>query len=137
MAYNDSDGGSGPLSIPHTKGFKVDPDALLDVAKQVDSLIDDVTGDTGYSGNLKRFIDEAKSDALGNSSKGGLGELYGDDNNIFRTSYDDVRTGVQKTYQAMQEQLKQLSSACRSTAQQYQHHDDQAKSDVSQPGGEI
>lgn len=136
MGHND-DGGGGTMSFPHTKGFKVDPDALLSVAKQVENLLDDVTGDTGYAGNLQRFIDEAKSDPLGASNKGGLGKLYGDDNNIFRTSYDDVRTGVQKTYESMKTQLQNLATACRTTAEKYQHHDDQAKTDVSGSGKEI
>jgi len=49
MANEDDSGGGAGLSIPHTtKGFKVDSDALKSVAKLVEDLYDDLTGNTGY-----------------------------------------------------------------------------------------
>jgi len=137
MANEDDSGGGAGLSIPHTtKGFKVDSDALKSVAKLVEDLYDDLTGNTGYPGNLKRYTEEGKGDVLGDTNSG-LGKVYGSADNIFKTSYADVYDGVQKTYASMQQQLKTLATTCRTTAEKYEHHDDQATTDVTQSGPEI
>jgi len=139
MANQDDGGSSTPpaTSIPPTKGFKVDPDALLDVATLVHRLLADVSGDTNAPGNLQHYTEHGKGDVLKDTNKG-LGKFAKSaDDNIFATSYENVYSGVQKTYAAMKTQLTNLESACRTTAQQYQHHDDNTKSNVTQSGGEI
>jgi len=135
---NQEDGGGGaytpPASIPPTKGFKVDPEALLRVAELVKKLHEDVAGDTNAPGNLQTYTVDGKGDALSDTNKG-LGKFAASaDQNIFAKSYGDVYKGILKTYNDMKIQLTNLENACRTTAQQYQHHDDAATSNVTQSG---
>jgi len=133
MARIDEGGSSGPSSVPHTQGFKVDPDTLTSVADMVKNLLADVSGDTNMTGNLQHYTEKGKGEALSNTQDG-LGKLYGTEDNAFSNAYTAVYQGVQKTYAAMKQQLTSLESACRTTAQQYQQHDDDAKTNVTQSG---
>ena len=109
-----------------TKGFRVDPDALADVADRVKRLHDAVSLDHGRSGNLTDFQDSAKADSLTTALKS---FWTGDD--VFANAYGEEHKGVTTTFQQMQTQLGNLERICRTTAQQYHGHDQQAKHDVT------
>lgn len=119
-------------SIPKTKGFKVDSDSLVDVADAVKRLLEDVATNN-YPGNLQHFTEHGKGTML-TDQKTGLGVLYGTKTNPFAETYDDVYNGVLTTFNSMKQQLTNLESTCRTTAQQYQHHEDDVKKNVTQSG---
>ncbi|MGH3628836.1 MAG: WXG100 family type VII secretion target [Sciscionella sp.] len=109
-----------------TKGFRVDPDKLSDVADQVKGLLDDLSGNSGYiAGNLPRYQENAGADVL---TKALASFWDGDD--VFAQSYKYEHGGIVTTMQQMVKQLTALEKACRDTAKQYQHHDKQSKTDV-------
>lgn len=99
-----------------TKGFRVKPDDLLSVARQVQNLIDDIAGTYGnMTGNRKDF----DSDTNGEHLKAAFTSVFDSVPGGYFEAYDLELRGIQAKYDAIQEQLDRLQAACRSTAQQY------------------
>jgi uncharacterized protein YukE len=115
-----------------SKGFRVDPDALLDVARQVHDLLEDVSGGSGYvAGNLPRYRDKAGPQVLTEA----LSSFWSGED-VFATAYGEEHDGIVSTMNAMVGQLTALESACRNTAAQYRSHDKTSKHEVkaTEPG---
>jgi hypothetical protein len=109
-----------------TKGFNVNPKALTDVADDIHSLYQDVSGGTGYiRGNRPDFQKNAGQQSLTDALKS---FWHGQD--VFADAYGDE--GVLTTFQNIESQLKALETSCRNTAGHYQTGDDQSKTNVNQ-----
>lgn len=114
-----------------TKGFRVDPDKLLDVADQVHELMRSMSGDAGYvSGNLPHYQEKAGAQILTEA----LSSFWSGDD-VFANAYDEEHKGVCTTMQNMVTQLQNLETACRSTANQYKSQDGNSKQSVTKSGG--
>ncbi|MGI8762161.1 MAG: WXG100 family type VII secretion target [Jatrophihabitantaceae bacterium] len=113
-----------------TKGFRVDPGKLLAVADQVHRLLEDMSGGSGYvAGNLPRYREQAAPEKL----TAALASFWSGED-VFATAYGYEHGGVVITMQRMVEQLTNLESACRTTAEQYQSRDTQSSQQVTQSG---
>jgi uncharacterized protein YukE len=108
------------------KGFRVEPDKLLAVADDVHRLLEDLNGDSGYvPGNLPRYQQKA-SDAVLTQAL----QSFWSGEDIFATAYGYEHNGIVSTMNAMVQQLTNLETACRTTAQQYKSQDTNSKHDV-------
>lgn len=116
-----------------TSGFQVDPDQLIAVAERARRLREDLSGESGYvPGSLMSYSQNADPSAM----KSALASFWvGQD--VFSSAYGFEHQGIVQTISAMVEQLSNLETACRSTAQQYQQHDSAAQQNVtdSTPAG--
>lgn len=110
-----------------SKGFRVDPDKLADVADDVHRLMEDLSGGSGYiAGNKPRYEQNAGKQVLTDALKS---FWVGED--VFATAYGYEHDGIVKTMDSMVQQLTNLENACRTTAEQYKGQDKQSKHQVS------
>jgi uncharacterized protein YukE len=116
--------------VAPSSGFRVDPDKLLAVADRVHALLQDVNGGSGLvSGNLPRYTEKARADALSTA----LASFWSGED-VFATAYGAEHDGVVLTFKSIADQLTKLEAACRSTAVKYQHEDTRSKQVVTQSG---
>ncbi len=107
-----------------SKGFHVDPKALSTVADDVDALLAEITGASGYvAGNAKEF-------ASASDIKGPLATFWGTRDNVFAAAYGDAHAAITQTFTAIQQQLTNLSTAARQTAAKYQTEDGTSSTQV-------
>lgn len=109
-----------------TKGFKVDPDALLRVAQQADDL-HSLVAEGNTAGNLPNFQNDGGAEPLLKALSvmwGGGGQ------DPLAKAYQTEHQGIVQTYSAIANQLQALAQTCRSTAQAYQNQDQQSSHQV-------
>jgi hypothetical protein len=112
--------------VAPSKGFRVDPDALLEVARQVHELLQDVSGGSGYiPGNLPRYSEKAGPQVLTEA----LNSFWSGED-VFATAYGEEHKGIVTTLNQMVSQLTALETACRTTAAQYKSQDKTSKHEV-------
>jgi len=111
-----------------TQGFKVDPDALLAVAQQIDDLHSTIAeGNT--AGNLPNFQKNGGAEPL----KKALGVFWaGGGDDPLAAAYDTEHNAIVTTYNTIATQLQTLASTCRTTAQNYRDQDHQSSQQVKQ-----
>jgi ABC-type transporter Mla subunit MlaD len=109
-----------------SKDFVVHPKALSAVADQVDALLAEINGQSGYvAGNSKEFAAAAD---IG----GPLATFWGTRENVFAAAYQDAHGAITTTFGAIEQQLQNLSSAARSTASGYHKQDSTSSHQVKQ-----
>lgn len=109
-----------------TKGFKVDPDALLKVAQQVDDL-HSLVAEGNTAGNLPNFQNDGGAEPLLKALSvmwGGGGE------DPLAKAYQTEHQGIVETYNSIAGQLQTLAETCRNTAQAYQNQDQNSSQQV-------
>jgi uncharacterized protein YukE len=113
-----------------TKGFRVEPDQLLQVADQVHRLLEDLSGGSGYvAGNMPRYQQQADKGQLTSAL-----QSFWNGEDVFATAYGYEHDGVVQTMNAMVTQLTNLENACRATAQKYGGEDKATKQTVQNSG---
>ena len=97
------------------QGFRVDTDKLAAVAKQVQSLLDDISGAGGQvPGNIPDFT---KAD--GHELQDGLAAIWPDWHDGFAKGFGLEHQGMMTAYTSIQQQLTALLNACQNTAGGY------------------
>lgn len=113
-----------------TKGFRVDPNKLLDVAQQVDNL-HSLVAEGNTAGNLPNFQQDGGPEPLLKA----LSVFWaGGGEDPLAKAYQTEHQAIVETYQAMATQLQNLAQSCRSTAQTYQNQDQASKQQVNASG---
>jgi hypothetical protein len=108
------------------KDFVVHPKALNAVADQVDALLAEINGGSGYvAGNAKEF-------AAASDISGPLATFWGTRENVFAAAYRDAHGAITTTFQAIEQQLTNLARSARATAAGYHKQDSTSSHQVKQ-----
>lgn len=115
-----------------TQDFKVDPDALMTVAQQIDDLHSTIAeGNT--AGNLPNFQKNGGAEPL----KKALGVFWGGGgDDPLASAYDTEHSAIITTYNTIATQLQTLATTCRTTAQNYGEQDHKSSQQVKQSGAD-
>lgn len=121
-----------------TQGFVVDPEELLQVAQDVQALLDDVSGANGnIAGNASDFAMNAETSNVANA----LASLFPGNapSSAYVEAYRYEYQGMQEKYNSIIAQLTELQGACRTVAEAYGTEDDVTRAGIDTidpgPGG--
>lgn len=116
-----------------TQGFRVKADDLLSVARAVQALADDISGTNGnVTGNVTEFQTGASKGHLVSALKSVFESI--NENSAYVEAYGWEEKGLNEKYTAITQQLQRLSTACRTTAEQYGAQDEYTQQAVNQVG---
>lgn len=98
--------------------FRIEPDDLLAVARQVEDLLDDISGNNGnVTGNQTEFVSGSDPSHL----VAALSSVYPEigQGSAYVEAYGWESKGLNEKYKSIVGQLERLAAACRSTAEGY------------------
>lgn len=109
--------------------FQVHPDDLRQVANRIMKLHEMIDGKhQNVAGNQQHFNDHAGPDQIHEAMKTFLTDESSD---AYRDAYKTEFQAISDTYGILVSQLKTLEQACRTTATNYEKHDQDTKSQIN------